>query len=432
MDKKEINFTAIDFETANSKQMICQVGIAVVRNGEIVEKISRLVRPPINSDFDRMNVRVHHITPEMTENESTFEELWPELEPYFTNQTLVAHNMMNSDKPILMKNLNYYGLMLMGNNRFIDTVNLFCGKRMKLDELCAGFGLPTKGHHDAGEDAEMCARIYLKYLAGETPNGKLINMYKVGNRGKHHKLTYEHYLNRHTTLPLFTIPNKEFFVGANLSSRADCFMQIIGNFGGFANYWLNQEIQICILSNSTIEKLKNGESDETIEKIQKFYDDNSFVVFDFYFVSEQDILDYCACWLRRYPDDTPTKTLYDLYMGNNVSPNPIEKMQAEIDALKHENERLRAESNKRDLCQNEQNKITIERPRPRRVRRQKVDVMKLYSSPAIKVEHKDDHSERNRKIIAAIATAVVFLILINTVGLFGIAALGLIAGGILK
>lgn len=57
----------------------------------------------------------------------------------------------------------------------------------------------------------------------------------------------------------------------------------------------------------------------------------------------------------------------------------------------------------------------------------------LYSTPAITVDHDtDDHSDRNRKILAAVATAVVFIVLVNTVGLFGIAAIGLLAGGFIK
>ena len=113
----------------------------------------------------------------------------------------------------------------------------------------------------------------------------------------------------------------------------------------------------------------------------------------------------------------------------------ITKMQAEIDALKHENERLRAEGNKQDIHPKEQNKETVEKPKTRRVRRlerQQVDVMNLHTTPAIQSEHKEDHSNRNMKIFAAIATAVVFLVLLNTVGLFGIAVLGLIAGGLIK
>ena len=75
-------------------------------------------------------------------------------------------------------------------------------------------------------------------------------------------------------------------------------------------------------------------------------------------------------------------------------------------------------------------------PKPRRaVRAQKPTLSpyeRLYGAPAITVDHADDHSDRNRKIFAAVATAAVFIVLVNTIGLFGIAALGLLAGGLIK
>ena len=40
-----MNFAAIDFETANRhRSSICSVGVVVVRNGEVAEKVYRLVR----------------------------------------------------------------------------------------------------------------------------------------------------------------------------------------------------------------------------------------------------------------------------------------------------------------------------------------------------------------------------------------------------
>ena len=80
-------------------------------------------------------------------------------------------------------------------------------------------------------------------------------------------------------------------------------------------------------------------------------------------------------------------------------------------------------------------RVSRERKRqPSSVRRQAAQdpYSRLYGSPAIAVDHTDDHSDRNRKIFAAVATAVVFIVLVNTIGLFGIAAIGLLAGGILK
>ena len=44
--KRMKDFAAIDFETANGKRTsVCSVGVVIVRNGKIVKKIYRLIRP---------------------------------------------------------------------------------------------------------------------------------------------------------------------------------------------------------------------------------------------------------------------------------------------------------------------------------------------------------------------------------------------------
>lgn len=146
----------------------------------------------------------------------------------------------------------------------------------------------------------------------------------------------------------------------------------------------------------------------------------------------------------------------DPVMPSEQNNAPVEldlfaQMKMELDQLREENERLRCNMTQEraaacsPMTREGQEPSDIEdghrcsspcvsQPRPRRVRRQKQDVMQLYSTPAITVDHtmEDDHSERNKKIFAAVATAVVFVVLVNTVGLFGIAALGLLAGGLIK
>ncbi|MCD8186653.1 MAG: DNA polymerase III subunit epsilon, partial [Rikenellaceae bacterium] len=43
------NFAAIDFETANKyRGCVCSVGVVVVREGRIAEKLYRLIRPRPN------------------------------------------------------------------------------------------------------------------------------------------------------------------------------------------------------------------------------------------------------------------------------------------------------------------------------------------------------------------------------------------------
>ena len=123
------------------------------------------------------------------------------------------------------------------------------------------------------------------------------------------------------------------------------------------------------------------------------------------------------------------------------------QMKMELDQLREENERLkqcnmiqmrtevRAARNDFDTenCPCETQGQPSPTRRQRRERRREQDVMALHTSPAITVNHSDDdHSSRNMKIFAAVATAAVFLVLVNTVGLFGVAALGLLAGGLIK
>ena len=67
-----MKFIAIDFETANFKrQSVCSIGLAVVENFEVVKTINRLIKPTPNY-YEAINMSIHGITPEMTENEPTF------------------------------------------------------------------------------------------------------------------------------------------------------------------------------------------------------------------------------------------------------------------------------------------------------------------------------------------------------------------------
>ena len=96
-----MNFIAIDFETANGKRAsICEVGICVVRNGEIDETRSWLVQPEGNY-YSYWNVQCHGITPEDTEEAPSFPEVWREIEAqYFdTFELLGANGTVLRDHP---------------------------------------------------------------------------------------------------------------------------------------------------------------------------------------------------------------------------------------------------------------------------------------------------------------------------------------------
>jgi len=95
-------FTAIDFETAQGKHCsICQVGLVRVENGVITQEISFLVQPPCNYYWEWFTNDIHGISPKDTANVPTFDKVWHIIEPFITNQRVVAHNGFSFDFNVL-------------------------------------------------------------------------------------------------------------------------------------------------------------------------------------------------------------------------------------------------------------------------------------------------------------------------------------------
>lgn len=164
------SFTAIDFETATSSRLACQVGIVVVENGTVVNKITALIQPP-NNKYDIYCSQVHGVTAAETESSPLFDEVWEYIAPYLTETRVVAHNA-KFDEDVLRKNLAHYGIEA-EVYPFVCTCDIF--NRMSLKSLCQGFEMPTEGHHNALFDAECCAEFYLRYLDGEEPDMSLVD-----------------------------------------------------------------------------------------------------------------------------------------------------------------------------------------------------------------------------------------------------------------
>ncbi|HAX74052.1 MAG TPA: DNA polymerase III subunit epsilon [Firmicutes bacterium] len=159
-----MNFTAIDFETANEQRHSpCSLGITVVRNGKIVEEKYWLIKPH-EMRFTPMNIMIHNIRPDDVKHELEFDALWPEILPYLNNQLVVAHNA-SFDMSVLRKTLDLYDLeypkfdylctMIMSRNYFNYLPNA------KLNTVNHHLGLEFN-HHHAGSDAYACANILLK------------------------------------------------------------------------------------------------------------------------------------------------------------------------------------------------------------------------------------------------------------------------------
>ena len=89
-----LNYTAIDFETANSfRGSPCSVGLVRVRDGAAAEKLHLLIRPPAAADwFDQWNISLHGITPEAVTDAPRWKEALPTLVDFVGNDVVIAHN----------------------------------------------------------------------------------------------------------------------------------------------------------------------------------------------------------------------------------------------------------------------------------------------------------------------------------------------------
>ena len=441
------DFVAVDFETATASRMACQIGLVVVKDGKIVERVERFIQPPGNV-YDEQTIAVHHITPDMTKDAPTFNHVWEDIKDYFIGTTLVAHNAQ-FDEDVLNRNLDYYGIMPMGIQRFLCTCNIY--HRARLDVLCEAFGISKEGHHNALFDAECCAQFYLNYLNGVQPDytkvpidepkyNRLKQKYAGGgheilkgdvlkkdlskanpdnpfydrkvvvtgvfkqnrkelatilkNMGAdintsisknthfvligeepgpakiekldkllhdgyairriyqtdldailegeydHYKvddapkkdldLTFSHFEGNHLSFDnqRNIIASKDLFCDCK-GYRGDTnyFLQILGNLGAFCDKEIYPETTICLLSDRTLKNLQDGTKDETILYIEKLYNEAKSINFDFKFLSESDILDFCKERCERCGDDV-TMDLYEKYMESGIKQLEKEEQQA--------------------------------------------------------------------------------------------------------
>ena len=162
MTSKILNFAAIDVETANpNRESVCQVGIAVVKSGKIVEVWSELVNP--QAEFYFWNVRVHGIDAHHVLNAPTFGKVYPEIVQRTAGAPIVSHSPF--DKSAVSQACARHRLPMLTNG-WKDSIEI--AKRAwprrqsySLPIIAKSLGIDYD-EHDAGEDAEAAAKLVLR------------------------------------------------------------------------------------------------------------------------------------------------------------------------------------------------------------------------------------------------------------------------------
>jgi DNA polymerase-3 subunit epsilon len=160
-----VNFTAIDFETANSSAAsACSVGLVKVRDGVVVDKVAWFIRPPLGHDaFLEWNIRIHGIYPEQVVDALSWSEQLPDLVDFADGDVLVAHNA-GFDLGVIKTASTITG-MTVPDFRYVCSLQVarktyhLDSYRLPVAAMAAGF--EDFPHHDALADSEACAAIMI-------------------------------------------------------------------------------------------------------------------------------------------------------------------------------------------------------------------------------------------------------------------------------
>ena len=157
-------FAAIDFETADYwRDSACSVGLVLVENSCMTERLHRLIRPP-RKEF--VFTDIHGLTWNDVCDSPTFSQLWPELHEFIDEaEFLVAHNAP-FDKSVLHACCEAARIRP-PTHEFRCTMQMARAKwnlpSVKLPSVCRHIGIQLH-HHDALSDAEACAQIAMETL----------------------------------------------------------------------------------------------------------------------------------------------------------------------------------------------------------------------------------------------------------------------------
>jgi DNA polymerase-3 subunit epsilon len=158
-----VNFTAIDFETANSSSAsACSVGLVKVRDGDVVDRANWLIKPPLGHDaFNEWNIRIHGIMAADVVDALLWSEQLPQLVAFADGDLLVAHNAGFDMGVITAACAASYvetpSFSYMCSLQIARKTYNLDSYRLPVAAMAAGF--EDFEHHQALADAEACAAI---------------------------------------------------------------------------------------------------------------------------------------------------------------------------------------------------------------------------------------------------------------------------------
>jgi DNA polymerase-3 subunit epsilon len=300
-----LDFVSIDFETANNnRSSACALGIVIVKGGMIKDEHYFLIDP--EEDFDDYCIQIHGITPSLVKGKPTFKLLWESIEPYFSENLIVAHNA-SFDMSVFRYSLNKANIPFPALKYFCTYIlskKLLTGlSSYRLDVVAEHFGIAFK-HHNALEDARTAALIMLKYLESlshtnlETAATSLgFNHGELSHNGYKPFGTAASYGEKIRSKDIVT-GNSEFneshplfgksiaFTGTLSSMSRQSAMQNVVDVGGICADSVNKQVNFLIVGFRDFTLYSNGEKSTKLKKAEQYITSGQ----DLEIISEDDFL----------------------------------------------------------------------------------------------------------------------------------------------
>ena len=164
LDEKYVVF---DIETTGFSPVtnrIIEIGAVKVENGEITERFSTFVNPQVPIPFHIE--KLTSINDSMVMDADPIEVVLPRFLEFVGDAILVAHNA-NFDVSFIKENAKRQGIPV--DFTYVDTVGiaraLLTGQsKYTLDAVAKTLGISQENHHRAVDDAECTAEIFVKFI----------------------------------------------------------------------------------------------------------------------------------------------------------------------------------------------------------------------------------------------------------------------------
>ncbi len=160
------DFVVFDLETTGLNERKCriiEIGAVRVNGGKIVDRFSEFVNPQVPIPYEITELT--SITDNMVKDAETIETLLPKFHDFCRGAVLVAHNA-DFDTGVIYANCER--LSEDWKFTYLDTMPLarFLLPKLKkfgLDPVAKALDLVNEHHHRAVDDADVTARIFLKF-----------------------------------------------------------------------------------------------------------------------------------------------------------------------------------------------------------------------------------------------------------------------------